>query len=349
MTVVAIPRLCGAEYLRDYKILATFEDGKAGVIDLEHELWGEEFEPLREVGLFRRFRFDAELDTIVWPTGADLAPEYLYENAVAGELRPVVESPVGQPFFPVSKVRVRATDTGHTFRRHWAVVSDDRREVFAIVTEDYQLVSNLRAYEIGRRAFALVFGDDAAVRLKLFQRHHAGHAVVGAHRPDRGRPRVRADRQGPLASVPAGDKQLQPQPRARVHRRGLPMDLHQRHDLRRAIAQAEGHARNGRGPRTPSRRGVRAPAVRRGRMQGQAREADAAFGPTGTIPGGDAGDPRCEAAGRTSAERRAPRRMVAPAALPARSGRKVPQGTSAATRTRWSTPHRSTPATRRHP
>ena len=168
MTVVAIPRLCGAEYLRDYKILATFEDGKAGVIDLEHELWGEEFEPLREVGLFWRFRFDAELDTIVWPTGADLAPEYLYENAVAGELRPVVESPVGQPFFPVSKVRVRATDTGHTFRRHWAVVSDDRREVFAIVTEDYQLVSNLRAYEIGRRAFALVFGEDAAVRLKLF-------------------------------------------------------------------------------------------------------------------------------------------------------------------------------------
>ncbi len=30
------PRLCGAEYLRDYKILVTFEDGKTGVIDLEH-------------------------------------------------------------------------------------------------------------------------------------------------------------------------------------------------------------------------------------------------------------------------------------------------------------------------
>ena len=28
------PRLCGAEYVRDYKILATFEDGKTGVIDL---------------------------------------------------------------------------------------------------------------------------------------------------------------------------------------------------------------------------------------------------------------------------------------------------------------------------
>ena len=163
-----IPRLCGAEYLREYKILVTFDDGKSGVIDLRDELWGEVFEPLRDVGLFRRFRFDAELDTIVWPTGADLAPEYLYENAVAGELRPVVESPVAQPFFPVSKVRVRATDTGHAFRRHWAVVADDRREVFAIVTEDYQLVSNLRAYELGRRAFALVFGDQATNRLQLF-------------------------------------------------------------------------------------------------------------------------------------------------------------------------------------
>lgn len=74
----------------------------------------------------------------------------------------------GRAFFPVSKVRVHATDTGHTFSRHWAVVSDDRREVFAIVTEDYRLVSNLRAYEFGRRAFALVFGASAAAGLQLF-------------------------------------------------------------------------------------------------------------------------------------------------------------------------------------
>lgn len=163
-----IPRLCGAEYIRDYKILVTFEDGKSGVLDLAHELWGEVFAPLRDVGLFRRFRFDPELDTIVWPTGADLAPEYLYENAVASEPRPVTAPAVDQPFFPVSKVRVRASDTGHKFPQHWAVVSDDRREVFSIVTKDYQLVPNLRAYELGRRAFALVFGAKAAHRLQIF-------------------------------------------------------------------------------------------------------------------------------------------------------------------------------------
>ena len=107
------PRLCGVEYLRAYKILVTFEDGKTGVIDLEHELWGEVFEPLRDVGLFRRFRFDAELDTIVWPTGADLAPEYLYENAAATETPVAAESAVDRPFLPVSKVRVHASSTGH--------------------------------------------------------------------------------------------------------------------------------------------------------------------------------------------------------------------------------------------
>ena len=33
---------------------------------------------------------------------------------------------LNRPFFPVSKVGVHATDTGHTFRGHWAIVSDDR-------------------------------------------------------------------------------------------------------------------------------------------------------------------------------------------------------------------------------
>lgn len=90
------PRLCGAEYLRDYQILVTFEDGKTGVVDLRHELWGEVFEPLRDIELFRRFRFDPDLDTIVWPTGADLAPEYLYENAAAAgraDAEPAEDSP----------------------------------------------------------------------------------------------------------------------------------------------------------------------------------------------------------------------------------------------------------------
>jgi len=76
------PRLAGATYLRDYRIHLTFDDGREGVIDLEGELWGEVFEPLKDTDVFRRFRMDPELDTSVWPAGADLAPEFLYERAV---------------------------------------------------------------------------------------------------------------------------------------------------------------------------------------------------------------------------------------------------------------------------
>jgi hypothetical protein len=43
-------------------------------------LWGEVFEPLKDLAVFQGFRLDTELNTISWETGADLAPEYLYER-----------------------------------------------------------------------------------------------------------------------------------------------------------------------------------------------------------------------------------------------------------------------------
>ena len=132
----------------------------------------------------------------------------------------------------MSKLRVHATDTGHTFRRHWAIVSDDRNEIFSIVTEDYQLVSNARAYELGRWAFGLVFGKDAVAGLGLFNvimpaTRSWAHIDLTAEST-----RLRAAQGRSLAAVPARDQQLQPQPRARVHRRNLPVDLQERHDLR---------------------------------------------------------------------------------------------------------------------
>jgi hypothetical protein len=73
------PRIASAEYAGGYRIRVTFEDGRTGIIDLESQLWGEVFEPLRDLSRFREFRVDSELSTIVWPTGADLAPEFLYQ------------------------------------------------------------------------------------------------------------------------------------------------------------------------------------------------------------------------------------------------------------------------------
>jgi hypothetical protein len=78
-----IPKLKSATHLENYKIRISFDDGVEGNIDLENELWGEVFEPLKDMSLFKSFRVDSELNTIVWSNGADLAPEYLYDQASA--------------------------------------------------------------------------------------------------------------------------------------------------------------------------------------------------------------------------------------------------------------------------
>ncbi len=69
-----------AKYLHDYVIWIRFNDGAEGEIDLQEELEGEMFEPLKALETFRRFYVDPEIETIVWENGADLAPEFLYEN-----------------------------------------------------------------------------------------------------------------------------------------------------------------------------------------------------------------------------------------------------------------------------
>ena len=69
-----------ARHVRDYVIWLRFRDGTCGEIDLEPELWGEVFEPLKDPGFFRSFKVDPECHTIVWPNGADFAPEFLHDN-----------------------------------------------------------------------------------------------------------------------------------------------------------------------------------------------------------------------------------------------------------------------------
>jgi hypothetical protein len=69
-----------AKYLHDYVIWLRFNDGAIGEIDLEGELEGEVFSPLRDMELFKKFKVDRDIETIVWENGADLAPEYLYDH-----------------------------------------------------------------------------------------------------------------------------------------------------------------------------------------------------------------------------------------------------------------------------
>jgi hypothetical protein len=70
-----------AKYLDGYRIAVTFNDGRSGVADLTDALNGPVFEPLKDEREFRKFTVDNELDTIVWPNGADVAPEYVFYKA----------------------------------------------------------------------------------------------------------------------------------------------------------------------------------------------------------------------------------------------------------------------------
>ena len=74
-------RIQAVEVLDGYRLRLSFEDGTSGEIDLSNELWGPLFEPLRRRSLFTRVTVDRECGTIVWPNGADFAPEWLHEAA----------------------------------------------------------------------------------------------------------------------------------------------------------------------------------------------------------------------------------------------------------------------------
>jgi hypothetical protein len=70
------------EYVEGYRLNLKFDNGEWRTIDLESELWGEVFEPLKDIELFRQVQVYPSKDTIYWPNGADLAPEFLYDESV---------------------------------------------------------------------------------------------------------------------------------------------------------------------------------------------------------------------------------------------------------------------------
>ncbi len=77
---VMIPKVIDAKYVEDYTLFLRFSDGSEGEVDLQKELEGAIFEPLKDINYFKKFSVNQELHTVVWPNGADFAPEYLYEN-----------------------------------------------------------------------------------------------------------------------------------------------------------------------------------------------------------------------------------------------------------------------------
>ncbi len=68
------------EYLGEYTLLCTFSNGERRKIDLTPLLDYPAYQELRDKKKFEQFGLD---HTIFWANGADIAPEYLFENGVA--------------------------------------------------------------------------------------------------------------------------------------------------------------------------------------------------------------------------------------------------------------------------
>jgi hypothetical protein len=75
-------RITSVEVLDGFRIRLGFTDGTEGEVDLAPYLGRGVFEPLtRDRALFEAVRVDPELRTIVWPNGADMDPDVLYDLA----------------------------------------------------------------------------------------------------------------------------------------------------------------------------------------------------------------------------------------------------------------------------
>lgn len=75
-----------AFYLDEYKILLEFEGHIFKIVDLENELWGPIFEPLKKIGYFKKFK--VKDGTICWPNSADFCPDVLFKMGIMVEIQP---------------------------------------------------------------------------------------------------------------------------------------------------------------------------------------------------------------------------------------------------------------------
>ncbi len=75
-----ILRVIVARVIGPHALFLRFSDGAEGVVDALPLLIGPVFEPLRDSAFFQRAELDPVCGTVVWPNGADFAPEALRQT-----------------------------------------------------------------------------------------------------------------------------------------------------------------------------------------------------------------------------------------------------------------------------
>jgi hypothetical protein len=78
------PDITAVSVVRHGVLRLTFADGLASEIDVLERMRGPVFDEARTPAGFAMAAVDVETGTVVWPDGADLAPDTLYERVSRG-------------------------------------------------------------------------------------------------------------------------------------------------------------------------------------------------------------------------------------------------------------------------
>jgi hypothetical protein len=78
------PDITEATVVRHGVVMLTFADGVRGEVDVLDRMHGPVFHEACTPEGFAQARVDRETGTVVWPGGADLAPDTLYERVRTG-------------------------------------------------------------------------------------------------------------------------------------------------------------------------------------------------------------------------------------------------------------------------
>ncbi len=74
-----ILHILDVEVMKDFILKLEFDDGSVKIVDIKPLLTGPVFKPLKDPAFFAKVTIDPIAQTVVWPNGADFAPEALFE------------------------------------------------------------------------------------------------------------------------------------------------------------------------------------------------------------------------------------------------------------------------------
>lgn len=74
-----IYKIQSVSIIAPYTIEVIFDNLEKRIINLSDILHGEIYGPLKDKSIFNQVKVDEEVNTIVWPNGADFDPAILYD------------------------------------------------------------------------------------------------------------------------------------------------------------------------------------------------------------------------------------------------------------------------------